>query len=144
MTPEERVAYIYKRREQLEQDIHEAELCLGICKRKMAMINGELELLLHAGSDDSGSQQVVPIIPTPRKQREYSRTDESEKVAVIAEFNAGKSASQIARERGRSVVTITTILKRAGVVVESTGAGRGLCPRATEAAKMQNRILRVM
>jgi DNA-binding NarL/FixJ family response regulator len=120
---------------QLEQCMTDAKILAPIVEKLLAEAAEHVKALT---SDFTMTQKVE----VGERTLTYSRMDESEKQAVVADFQGGKSASQIARERGRSVMTITSCLKKAGVVAE-TNAGRGL-HRNTEVKQMQNRILRMM
>lgn len=104
LSPAERQAWSLARRRQIEQKLDEAAILFDLLIRNLAEI------------DELITTTATTLTTKPRRVLEhYSRMDQAEKDAIIADFRAGKSARKIADERGRSVATITSCLKKAGV-----------------------------
>lgn len=104
LTPAERQAWSVARRQQIEQKLDEAAILFDLLLRNLAEIGELME-----------STSTTLTAKPKRVIEHYSRMDKDEKAAIVADFHAGKSARKIADERGRSVATITSCLKKAGV-----------------------------
>ncbi len=104
MPESDRIRLAVEQRKEIEYNLTQAKLLEELRNKHLARAD---DLIMELTGKLTEKQ--------PRIQKGYSRMTEEEKTKVISAFADGESATAIAKREGRSVVTITTLLRREGL-----------------------------
>ena len=99
----------------------------------MVVLRGRTSKHLVALVNFLESAPLAPSVERPRAPARQFRLSEAQRVAVVAAYEGGASMADLAREYGVRRVTISSVLRRAGVVVRQARVmSQGGVDRAVE------------
>ena len=132
MTDEERLNYVSERRKRIEQDMRDAEILMGLCKKHLQLVDEELKQI--------SACMATPLALVRPKGVHINarRTTPEEQQRIIGLYvQDGASLSQICVITQCSKTTVLRILRHANVQFRSSYR------KPDGVALRQNRVIRM-